>query len=67
MAIQKRVPATIVDNSVLPISPDTSLNARDRLLEVLKQIPRLSQEDVEAMNRLIKEAREASIADELSA
>ena len=43
------------------------LCARDRLLKVLQSSPRLRREDAEMINRVVQEAREASIADELSA
>jgi hypothetical protein len=44
-----------------------TLCARDRLLAVLETSPRLSQQDADLINRVVQEAREASIADELSA
>jgi hypothetical protein len=41
------------------------LSARDRLLTALQSAPRLSREDAEAINAIVREAREASLADEL--
>ncbi len=66
MAIQKPVPTTIKNVSTLSLQPGKSLNARDRLLNTLNNIPRLSLEDAEAMNRVVQEARDASIVGELS-
>src|SRR5437660_153471 len=43
------------------------LPTRDRLLGALQSGPRLSDEDAREINKLIQEAREASIGDALSA
>jgi hypothetical protein len=45
----------------------TFLCARDRLLAALEASPRLSRKDAEMINRVVQEAREESMADELSA
>ena len=41
--------------------------ARDRLLAALESTPRLSQKDADSINRVVQEARELSLADQLPA
>jgi hypothetical protein len=50
-----------------PRQKQASFCARDRLLTALKSSPRLSRKDTDMINRVVREAREASVADELLA
>jgi hypothetical protein len=67
MEVQKTVPTAKADEASSPVNPDAFCSTRDRLLNVLNDMARLSNEDAAAMDRIIQKARESSIADELSA
>ena len=64
MVLQSPTPKSLQETSS-ETHEKKPLSARDRLLMALHSAPHLSQEDAEAINAIVREAREASLADEL--
>lgn len=67
MTIRNPKPEPTVRDLPRETSQETTLSARDRLLAALETAPRLSKEEAERINRVVQAARDASIADPLSA
>ena len=64
MILQNPTPNSIREPSS-EAHEEKPLSARDRLLAVLQSAPLISCEEAEIINAVVREAREASLADEL--
>jgi hypothetical protein len=67
MAIQPPKPGRLSRQQSSRKQTERRLCDRDRLLAALESAPRLSKEEAERIDRIIREAREASLADDLPA
>lgn len=65
MVVQSTKLKPIIENDAVDNKDKQVLCTRDRLLEAIKHGRHLSQEDTEAINTVVREAREGSLNDEL--